>query len=80
MTSLQLEMKQMFQDMISQLGSLSSVLAKSNDKSSTASSKKAGHIEADNVSDGETDEPSEEVNTGRKTIVEVFKPTQAFLQ
>ena len=67
----------MFQDMISQLGSLSSVLAKFKDKSSTDSGKEAGRAEADIISDGNTGEPSEEADTGRKPIFEVSEPMQA---
>ena len=78
--SLQLEMKQMFQDMMSQLGTLSSVLAKSKDKPPSAASKEAGCSEADDVSDGEASDPSEETDTGRKPIFEVSEPTQAFSQ
>ena len=78
--SLQSEMKQMFQDMMSQLGTLSSVLAKSKDKPPSAASKKAGRSKADDVSDREASEPSEETDKGRKRIFEVSEPTQAFLQ
>ena len=78
--SLQSEMKQMFQDMMSQLGTLSSVLAKSKDKPPSATSKEAGRSKADDVSDREASEPSEETDTGRKPIFEMSEPTQAFLQ
>ena len=71
-------MKQMFQDMMSQLGTLSLVLAKSKDKPPSAASKEAGRSDADDVSDREASEPSEETDTGRKPIFE--EPTQAFLQ
>ena len=69
----------MFQDIMSQLGTLLSVLAKSKDKPSSATSKEAGHSEADDISDSEARDPSEETDTGRKPILEVSKPTQAFL-
>ena len=49
MNRLQSEMKQMFWDMMSQLGTLSSVLAKSKDKPPSAASKEAGR------SDGRAD-------------------------
>ena len=78
--SLQSEMKQMFQDMMSQLGTLSSVLAKAKDKPSSASSKEAGYNEADDVSDEETSEIPEESDMGRKPIFEVSEPMKAFLQ
>lgn len=46
----------------------------------TASSKEAGCIKADVVSNGEMCEPSDETYTGRKKIFEVSKTMQAFLQ
>ena len=49
MNRLQSEMKQMFRDMMSQLGTLSSVLAKSKDKLPSAAGKVAGR------SDGRAD-------------------------
>ena len=70
----------MFQDMMSQLGSLSSVLAKSKDKPPSAASKEAERSKADDVSDREASETSEETDTGRKPIFEESKPTQGFLQ
>ena len=73
-------MKQMFQDMMSQLGSLSSVFAKCNDRSSGASSKEAGRIETDDVSGKEIGERSVEADMGRKPIFKVSEPTQTFLQ
>ena len=56
------------------------VLVKSKDKPPSDSSKEAGRNEADNVLDGETNEPSEETNMVRKPIFEVSDPTQAFVQ
>ena len=70
----------MFQDMMSQLGTLSSVFAKSKDKPPSAAIKEAGRSEADDVSDGEASDPSEETDKGRKLIFEVSEPTQAFSQ
>ena len=78
--NLQSEMKQMFQDMMSQLGTLSSVLAKAKDKPPSASSKEAGYNEADDISDEETGEIPEESDMDRKPIFEVSEPTKAFLQ
>ena len=68
----------MFQDMMSQLGTLSSVLAKSKDKPPSAASKEAGRSEADDISDGEASKPSEETDTGRKPIFEMSEPMQVF--
>ena len=73
--SLQSEMKQMFQDMMSQLETLSSVLAKSKDKPPSATSKEARCSEADDISDEETSEPSEETDLGRNPIFEVSEPS-----
>ena len=73
-------MKQMFQDMMSQLGTLSLVLAKSKDKPPSAASKEARHSKANDISDGEASEQSEETDMGRKPIFEVSEPMQAFLQ
>lgn len=70
----------MFQDMMRQLGSLLSVLAKFNDKRSTASSRETGYINTDDITNGEMSEPSEETNTSRKPIFEVSEPMQAFFQ
>ena len=73
-------MNQIFQDMKSQLGTLSLLLVKSKDKAPSASSKDPGRNKADDVSDGETNEPSEETDISRKPIFEVSEPTQAFVR
>ena len=71
--SLQSNMKLMFKDIMSQLGSLLLVLAKCNNKTSnnmtsTTSGKVAGCIKADDVSVREISEPSEETDMGKKPI------------
>ena len=74
------DMKQMFNDIMFQLWSLSSVSAKCNNKISTASSKEAGCIKADYLSNREISEPSEKTDIGIKLIFEVSELMQTFLQ
>lgn len=69
----------MFQDMMMQLGAYHQCLAKVKDKPPSASNKEAGCSEANDVSHGETKEPSEEIDTSREPIFEVSEPIHAFL-